>query len=93
MCCCSQSDAQHSSIAPSHTHTSLASPAASAGSVLRQLAESCESYLPAVAREALLAAARKQPFHGATTVDSEEAVQQEMQRNPLEAAAHEASEL
>ena len=64
-----------------------------AGSVLRQLAEACESYLPVPAREALLAAAARQPFHGATRTDSPAELERQMGSNPLGAAAHEASEL
>lgn len=63
------------------------------GSVLRQLAETCDAYLPPAAKEALLAAARRQPFHGAVKTDAAGAVEAEMASNPLEAAAHEASEL
>ena len=73
-----------------HLSPCLAPPA---GSVLLQLAEACESYLHAPAREALLAAAARQPFHGATRTDSPLQLEREMGRNPLGAAAHEASEL
>lgn len=57
-----------------------------------QLADAC-SYLPAAAREAMLAEARRQPFHGAVQSDSAAALQEELKQNPLGAAAHEASEL
>lgn len=65
----------------------------SAGGVLLQLADACGSYLPAAAREALLAEAGRQPTHATVQSDSQEALEREMGRNPLEAAAHEASEL
>lgn len=58
-----------------------------------QLAEACSYYLPAAAREAMLAEARRQPFHGAVQSDSAAALQEELKQNPLGAAAHEASEL
>lgn len=64
-----------------------------AGSVLRQLADACGSYLPPAALEAMLAEATRQPFHGTTLADSGEALDAEMKRNPLQAAAHEASEM
>ena len=62
-------------------------------SVLRQLATACESYLPPAAKEALLAAAARQPPHRAAKGDSSEELERELERNPLQAAAHEASEL
>ncbi|PRW58725.1 putative 1-acylglycerol-3-phosphate O-acyltransferase [Chlorella sorokiniana] len=61
--------------------------------VLLQLADACGSYLPAAAREALLAEAGRQLPHAAVQSDSKEELEREMGRNPLEAAAHEASEL
>lgn len=64
-----------------------------AGGVLLQLADACGSYLPAAAHEALLAEAGRQPTHATVQSDSQEALEREMGRNPLEAAAHEASEL
>ena len=64
-----------------------------AGSVLRQLADACGAYLPAAAREALLAAARREKFHGVELGDSTAALEAELEKNPLQAAAHEASEL
>lgn len=64
-----------------------------AGTVLRQLATACGSYLPPAAREAMLAAAKQLPAHGAALGDSADALAREMRDNPLQAAAHEASEL
>ncbi|KAL4445756.1 hypothetical protein ABPG77_008955 [Micractinium sp. CCAP 211/92] len=63
------------------------------GTVLRQLATACGSYLPPAAREAMLAAAKQLPAHGAALGDSADALAREMRDNPLQAAAHEASEL
>lgn len=68
-------------------------PSPRAGAVLLQLADACGSYLPAAAREALLAEAGRQPSHAAVQSDSQEELDREMRRNPLEAAAHEASEM
>lgn len=62
------------------------------GSVLRQLADAC-GYLPAAARQAMLAAAQLQPFHGVVMGESAAEMEAELERNPLGAAAHEASEL
>lgn len=64
-----------------------------AGGVLLQLADACGSYLSAAAREALLAEAGRQTSHATVQTDSQEELEKEMGRNPLEAAAHEASEL
>ena len=61
--------------------------------MLLQLADACGSYLPAAARETLLAEAGRQASHGTVQSDSQEELEKEMGRNPLEAAAHEASEL
>jgi len=61
--------------------------------VLRQLADACGSYLPPAAKEAMLAEARRQPFHGAVLDDSAEEMRKEMESNPAVAAAHEASEM
>lgn len=61
--------------------------------VLRQLADICASYLPAAARQAMLAEADRLPRHGGVKTDSEAALRAEMERNPVEAAAHEASEM
>lgn len=72
---------------------SRALPSPCAGGVLLQLADACGSYLLAAAREALLAEAGRQPSHAAVQSDSQEELDRQMRRNPLEAAAHEASEM
>lgn len=82
-----------------HLHLYMATPklttpaCAVAGAVLRQLATACGSYLPLAAKEAMLAAAKQLPAHGAALGDSADALEREMRENPLKAAAHEASEL
>lgn len=60
--------------------------------MLSQLAEAC-SYLPAAAREAILAEAARLPRHGRVVSDSPAALAAEMEANPVAAAAHEASEM
>ncbi|KAL4859830.1 putative 1-acylglycerol-3-phosphate O-acyltransferase [Chlorella vulgaris] len=63
------------------------------GSVLRQLAQTCESYLPPAAKQAMLVAAQRQPFHGVVRTDSASAMAAELAYSPMQAAAREASEL
>jgi hypothetical protein len=63
------------------------------GSVLLQLAQTCESYLPPAAKQAMLVAAQRQPFHGVVRTDSASAMAAELAYSPMQAAAREASEL
>lgn len=63
-----------------------------AASVLRQIASAC-SYLTPAARGCLMEQAARQPRHGAAMGDAQAAVAAELARNPVQAAAHEASEL
>lgn len=63
------------------------------GIFLKQIAEACDAYLPAAAKESLLFAANKQPYRSIPRANSDEQIAKELQENPMEAEAHMAAEM